>query len=165
MVNKDQDLLEIIDAIIPSLNGYGPECYGPKSMEQPRYLILLYVAAKVELFKCFGKKVDNITYFSARSLEKVAKDGRFKRGPFKYERSRAMKNHYLHYERDGLIVHTKRDQIDIVTLTKKGEEYCETIIESLLEVIPEQNRPKGKLTNVVPTHQTSSPDQNFEKEC
>ncbi|MGA9151147.1 MAG: hypothetical protein WBZ36_11265 [Candidatus Nitrosopolaris sp.] len=127
MVNKDDILLEIIKAIIPALNGYGPENYGPKVMEKSRYLILLYVAGRTQPFMSFGMQLDdNNIYFSAPSLKKVAKDGKFTTGPFKYERSRAMKDHYLHYERDGLIIYTKRDQIEYITLTKKGEEYCES---------------------------------------
>ena len=160
MVNKDDNLLEIIKAIIPSLNGYGPECYGPNNMEKPRYLILLYVAGRIQPFKTFGLQLDdNNIYFHARSLEKVAKDPKFTTGAFKYERSRAMEKHYLHYEREGLIIHTKRDHIVYVTLTKKGEESCESIIESLLP-IPEQAGWVAYLAG----KQTSNPERNLE-EC
>jgi hypothetical protein len=42
-------------------------------MAKARYLILLYVAGRVEHFKSdFGLQIDNNIYFSARSLEKIA---------------------------------------------------------------------------------------------
>ena len=67
-------------------------------------------------------------------------------------------------------VPTKKDSSksilnDLVALTEKGNESCERIVEDLLLGIPEQKRPKQKLTRIAPTHHTAKPDQNFEKEC
>jgi ABC-type multidrug transport system fused ATPase/permease subunit len=148
--------------------------YGVKVMTNIRYLILLYVAGQVELFKSFGQKVDRIIYFSAVNLEKVANNNRFTERII-FERSHAMKDYYLCYDK-AEVIHKKQDnptkkdaskkiQTDLVALTKHGKKCCERIVENLLVTIPEQKRPKQKLTNVVATHQTSSPDQNFEKEC
>jgi hypothetical protein len=73
----------------------------------------------------------------------------------------------IHIQRE---VPTKKDPsrpilTDLVALTEKGKDSCERIVEDLLLGIPEQKRPKQKLTRIVPIHQTSKPDQNFEKEC
>jgi hypothetical protein len=70
---KDENaecFLDLINAIIPSLNGHDPEKllqvdygidkladdkhYGPKVMAKIRYLILLYVAGRFERFRIFG---------------------------------------------------------------------------------------------------------------
>ncbi|MGA9151003.1 MAG: hypothetical protein WBZ36_10515 [Candidatus Nitrosopolaris sp.] len=84
-----RDFLEIIDAIIPSLNGQDPsklvpveyagidkpaksKHFGPKVMIQYRYLIVLYVAGRVKSFiNKFGVPLaDNNIYFSARVVWK-----------------------------------------------------------------------------------------------
>jgi GTPase SAR1 family protein len=143
-------------------------------MAKVRYLILLYVAGRLERFRIFGIQVGNNIYFSARNLEKIANDRCFRPEKFKFERSRAIENYYL--PRDGMIIHiqrevpTKKDSskpilTDLVALTEKVKESCERIVEDLLLGIPEQKRPKQKLTRIFPIHQTSKPDQNFEKEC
>ena len=169
-----KDLLEKINIIIPSLNGLDPDklvpmtfgphympknkYYGPKVMAKPRYLILLYVAGRVAHFRSdFGLQIDNNIYFSARSLEKIANYKGFKQR-IEYDRTRAVKDHYLHFE--GLVIHRRKEVpkkkdpskttfTDLVALTKKGQGYCETKVETLLTTIPEERRPKQKLTNDV----------------
>ncbi len=171
---NDKDLLQKINTIIPSINGLDPDklvpmsfgphnmaknkYYGPKVMTKPRYLILLYVAGRVEHFKSdFGLQIDNNIYFSARSLEKIANYKGFKQR-IEYDRTRAVKDHYLHFE--GLVIHRRKEVpnkkdpskttfTDLVALTKKGQEYCETKVETLLTTFPEERRPKQKLTKDV----------------
>lgn len=188
-VKDDNEFLEKINAIIPILNGHDPEKlvsvdysvdkladskhYGRKVMTNIRYLILLYIAGQIEPFKSFGQQLDNNIYFSAVNLEKIANDKLFKPEQIIFERSRAMEDYYLRYD-IGEVIHiqkgvpTRKDpskiiRTDLVALTKKGKKRCERIVRNLQLTIPEQKRPKQKLTNVVLTHQTSS--QNFEKEC
>jgi hypothetical protein len=176
MANKDEnpeDFLEIINAIIPSLNGHDSEHYGPKVMIKPRYLILLYVAGRI-FKRIFGMQFDNNIYFSTRSLERIAKHSRFRLEGIKFERSRAMKDHYSNYVGDGMIIHirkevpTKNDPsktilTDLIALTKKGEEYCKEMVMDLFATLPEHKRPTQKLTkNIVPS---SNSYENFEKEC
>ena len=127
-------------------------------MAKPRYLILLYVAGRVAHFRSdFGLQIDNNIYFSARSLEKIANYKGFKQR-IEYDRTRAVKDHYLHFE--GLVIHRRKEVpkkkdpskttfTDLVALTKKGQGYCETKVETLLTTIPEERRPKQKLTNDV----------------
>jgi hypothetical protein len=192
MAIKDENhasFLEIINAIIPSLNGYDQvklvatsygldkkannKYYGPKVMIKHRYLILLYVAGRIEFFKTFGLQQDNNFYFSARGLEKVARNGVFAE-EIKFERSRAIKDHYSHYVEDGMIIHIQKEVprkndpsktilTDLIALTKKGKEHCGSIIETLLATIPESKNPKpSSKPNVVLTQLTS---EKFEKEC
>ncbi len=84
MAIKEENIeafLEIINAIIPSLNGQDPDNlvpvvgiekptkskhFGPKVMIKYRYLILLYVARLEKLFNDLGQLDNNIYYFSAR---------------------------------------------------------------------------------------------------
>ncbi|MGC1929243.1 MAG: hypothetical protein WA667_09735 [Candidatus Nitrosopolaris sp.] len=124
MAINDEGFLEIINAIIPSLNGHDPvklvsvsygvdnkannKYFGPKVMIKHRYLILLYVAGRIELFKTFGLQQDNNIYFSARNLEKIAKSDIFAE-EIKFERSRAMKDHYSNYVGDGVIIHIRKE--------------------------------------------------------
>jgi tetratricopeptide (TPR) repeat protein len=191
---KDENaehFLGLINAIIPSLNGHDPDkliqvdygidkladdkYYGPKVMAKVRYLILLYVAGRLERFRIFGLQEGNNIYFSVRNLEKIANDRCFRPEKIKFERSRAIGNRYLPRVGDGIIIHKQREVptkkgtskpilTDLVALTEKGKESCERIVEVLLLGIPEEKRPKQKSTRIVPTDQTSKPDQNFE-EC
>jgi hypothetical protein len=187
---NDKDLLQKINTIIPSLNGLDPDqlapmtfgphkmaknkYYGPKVMAKPRYLILLYVAGRLEHFKSdFGLQIDNNIYFSARSLEKIANYKGFKQR-IEYDRTRAVKDHYLLFE--GLVIH-RREEVpkqkdpskttftDLVALTKKGQEYCETKVETLLTTIPEERRPKQKLTeDVVSASNAREIDEGLRKD-
>lgn len=111
-----------------------------------------------------------------RNLEKIANDRCFQPEKIKFERTRAIEKNYLPRVGDGMITHIQKEVptkkgigkpilTDLVALTEKGKESCESIVEDLLLGIPEQKRPKQKLTRIVPTHQTSNPYQNFEKEC
>jgi hypothetical protein len=183
MAIKEENIkafLEIINVIIPSLNGQKPDSdsgtekptknkhFGPNLMIKHRYLILLYVARLEKLFQDLGELESNIYYFSARSLEKIANHQRFYES-FKFDRPRAMRDHYFNYERDGLVIHIQKEvprgkdanstvKTDLVTLSKEGEKLCESIIDTLLASVPEEKRPKQKLTDlIVPTHD--------EKEC
>ncbi|MGC2574070.1 MAG: DUF2080 family transposase-associated protein [Candidatus Nitrosopolaris sp.] len=110
--------------------------YGPKVMAKVRYLILLYVAGRLERFRIFGLQEGNNIYFSARILEKIANDRCFRPEKIKFERSRAIENYYLPRVGDGMIIHiqrevpTKKDSsksilTDLVTLTEKGNESCQ----------------------------------------
>ncbi len=196
MAVKDADdefFREIIKAIIPSLNGHDPDklvqvdygvdrladnkLYGRKVMANIRYLILLYVAGRLELFRTFGLQEDNNTYFSAQDLKRVAINKCFQPEQIIFERSRAIENHYLPRVKDGMVIHIQREVrkkkdsskpilTDLVALTEKGKESCERIVEGLLATIPEQKRPKPKLSkNVVPTDQAGNNDKDFEKDC
>jgi hypothetical protein len=144
-------------------------------MAKVRYLILLYVAGRLERFRIFGLQEGNNIYFSVRNLEKIANDRCFRPEKIKFERSRAIGNRYLPRVGDGIIIHKQREVptkkgtskpilTDLVALTEKGKESCERIVEVLLLGIPEEKRPKQKSTRIVPTDQTIKPDQNFE-EC
>ncbi len=121
----DEFFREIIKAISPSLNGHDPDKhvqvdygvdkladnkhYGPKVMAKVRSLILLYIAGRLELFRTFGLQEDNNIYFSARNLEKIANDKSFQPEQIKFERSRAIENHYLPRVEDGMIIHIQRE--------------------------------------------------------
>lgn len=192
-VKDENEFLEKINAIITILNGYDlaklasvdytgiekqpakSKHYGVKVMTKIRYLILLYVAGQVELFKRFGEKVDRIIYFSAVNLKKVADSNNF-REPIIFERSRSMEDYYLCYDKAEVIhinkdIATQKDpskkiRTDLVALTKQGKKSCEKIVDNLLATIPEQKRPKQKLTKYgVLTHRSSNAYENFEKEC
>src|SRR5262249_716732 len=65
-------LLPRIKSIIQYLNGKYKN-FGPKKMQNDRYLILLYVATMIDEFKQWGTKHRNLLYFSYNQLKKISK--------------------------------------------------------------------------------------------
>ena len=61
-----------IKSIIPYLNGKYKN-FGPKKMQDDRYLILLYVATMIDEFKQWGSKRGRLLYFSYNALKKISK--------------------------------------------------------------------------------------------
>lgn len=69
---NNNDLLPRIKSIIQYLNGKYKN-FGPKKMQNDRYLILLYVATMIDEFKQWGTKHRKLLYFSYNQLKKISK--------------------------------------------------------------------------------------------
>ena len=157
MTSKEdsKNFIHKINEIIPYLNGldpknvnkmdYGPsqlaknKIFGPNVMTMKRDLILLYIGKHVPIFSAEKEKgvkeINGIVYFTPYSLRKIANYHGFQPYPINYQYWHADKR-YLKYKAEGL-VDTQRKETFLVTLTEKGEQCCNLIIDGLTLQVPE----------------------------
>jgi hypothetical protein len=131
--------------VVPILNGRdsdGNSKYlGPERTKIHRYLLLLWVAKSTEVFRLYGKEVDNSIYFTLYNLGKVADS--FKQfGPYlpiHYDRTKTAIRIYTTMSNSGLVDIKKIDGDTYVTTTAKGDDVSAKSLQNLIAY--------GELTN------------------
>jgi hypothetical protein len=98
------------------------------------YLLLLWVAKSTEVFRLYGKEVDNSIYFTLYNLGKVADS--FKQfGPYHlpihYDRTKTAIKIYTMMSNSGLVDIKKIEGETYVTTTKKGDDVSTKFFSSL----------------------------------
>jgi tetratricopeptide (TPR) repeat protein len=120
------NLLLTIKSIIPYLNGNYKD-FGPKRMQNDRYLILLYGATMIDEFKQRGTKHGKLLYFSYNQLKKISNSPLFNPlGPLMFENSRTARHKVYPSLRAKKWVRIERINVEsyngaeCVAITKKG---------------------------------------------
>lgn len=135
MNSSDMQLLSIFESLVPLINGQdskGKVAYlGPKQTIVHRYLLVLFMAQTITVFRLTGKDVDDNTYFTNGRLEDIAKTA-FRNRPIKYDRIKTAMMMYRSFQEKGLV--DVRNILDgtYITLTKDGEEICKKMLPGLI---------------------------------
>jgi tetratricopeptide (TPR) repeat protein len=169
---NDNDLVNRIKSIIPYLNGDYKD-FGPKRMQNDRYLILLYGATMIDEFKQRGTKHRRLLYFSYNQLKKISKSpildppvGR----PLRFESTRTARNKvYPELKKKGYV---RIEKIDIesgghgqcVAIIKKGIDAAKKRLNEIWNgfstQIPEQQQ-LAKQEDKGPDEKLKDPYQNY----
>jgi hypothetical protein len=69
-------MIKIVANIEPILNGRDPSgniiYLGPQTTKIHRYLLVVILAKATQMFKLFGKEIENSVYFTLNALGKIA---------------------------------------------------------------------------------------------
>jgi hypothetical protein len=135
-VYQPEPLLEMINGIIPILNGRDSEnnvaFLGPNTTKIHRYLLILYTAKYLQIFKLLGKQVDESVYFTLYGLSKVAKAFS---NPIHYDRTKVAIKVYKKSEGLGFVQIKKIEGETYITTTHKGDDICLKIISDLIALM------------------------------
>jgi hypothetical protein len=125
--------------VVPILNGRDSDgnviCLGPQRTKIHRYLIVLWVAKSVPIFRSSGKEIDNSIYFTLYKLGKVAdsfKDISPYHLPIHYDRTKVAIKIYTMLSKNGFVAIRKIKGDTYVTITKKGEKEAERLLQDLI---------------------------------
>lgn len=140
-------LLSLFESLVPLINGQdskGKVAYlGPKKTIIHRYLLVLFMAQTITVFRLTGKDVDDSIYFTNGGLEDIAKTT-FRNKPIKYDRVRTAMIMYKIFQKKGYVDIRNIPGGTHVTLTKEGEEICKKMLPGLIalamihEIIPKK---------------------------
>ena len=124
ILENNNDLVLKIKSIIPYLNGNYND-FGPKRMQDDRYLILLYGATMIDEFKQRGTKHGKLLYFSYNQLKYISKNPLLD-GPLNFESTRTARRKVYPILMAKKLVRIEKidvesyDGAECVAITKRG---------------------------------------------
>ncbi|MGC1928787.1 MAG: hypothetical protein WA667_07405, partial [Candidatus Nitrosopolaris sp.] len=121
-------MIKLVATVVRILNGRDSDghviCLGPQGTKIHRYLLVVFLAASVQMFRLLGKEIDNSIYFTLYRLKEVAnsfKDISPYHLPICYDRTKVAIKIYNMISNDGLVAIRKIEGDTYVTITEKGE--------------------------------------------
>ena len=132
-------MIKLVATVVRILNGRDSDgnviCLGPQGTKIHRYLLVVFLAASIQMFRLLGKEIDNSIYFSLYRLKEVAnsfKDISPYHLPICYDRTKVAIKIYNMISNDGLVAIRKIEGDTYVTITEKGEHVSTKLLPELI---------------------------------
>jgi hypothetical protein len=134
-----EPLISIISEIVPVLNGENSDgsmgYLGSQTTKIHRYLMIVFLAKNTQMFRLLGRELDNSIYFTLYKLGRVAEAFK-KKGAYgkaiKYDRTKVAMHVYKMIEKKGYVLIKKEQGETLISITKRGEEICASLIPELI---------------------------------
>jgi hypothetical protein len=132
-------MIKIVANIVPILNGRDPSgniiYLGPQTTKIHRYLLVVFIAKATQMFRLFGKEIENSVFFTLYGLGKIADS--FKQiGPYHiaihYDRTKVAIRIYNMISSTGLVAIRKFEGDTYITITDKGEDVSTKLLQELI---------------------------------